>query len=253
MLKVELDAAAPRGIVVPFPLHAWKQCADFAVVFAATNPEQGRWGILAFIVIERGTTGFEQSEALPIGQVWDETKGLVFDEHDQPVESGEEGELLICSPARMLGYWNKPELNGNVFFTSSGRSGGKEVYFRTGDIVTTNVDGALVFVRRKDQQVKVRGYRVELGDIESALVSHQNVEEAVAFATTGHDDNARIAAVVTLRDQNSRALKELSRHAASLLPRYAVPSTIKPMAELPHTSSGKINRLAVRELFSDTS
>ncbi len=77
LLKVELDAAAPRGIVVPFPLHAWKQCADFAVVFAATNPEQGRWGILAFIVIERGTTGFEQSEALPIGQVWDETKGLV--------------------------------------------------------------------------------------------------------------------------------------------------------------------------------
>lgn len=192
----------------------------------------------------------ETDDPLPIGQVWEATKALVSDEHDQPVAADREGELLISSPTRMRGYWNKPELNAKVFFTRPGRDGSEDVYYRTGDIVTSNEDGALVFVRRKDQQVKVRGYRVELEDIEAALVSHQIVEEAVAFVTEGPDDNAQIAALVTLREENSGSLKELSRHAASVLPRYAVPSVIKQIAELPRTSSGKINRLAVQEMFA---
>ncbi|MGI9284762.1 MAG: AMP-binding enzyme, partial [Pseudomonadales bacterium] len=184
-------------------------------------------------------------------QVWNDTHALVLDENDQTVGPGEEGELLISSPTRMCGYWNKPGLNASVFFIRASPDGDEEIYFRTGDVVTTNADGALVFIRRKDQQVKVRGYRVELEDIESALVSHEDVEEAVAFVTKENDDDAaRIAAVVTLREEKLGTLKELSGHAARILPRYAIPSIIKRMASLPRTSSGKVNRLAVQDVFA---
>lgn len=192
----------------------------------------------------------QSDDPLPIGKAWQHTEALVVDGQDQPVACGQQGELLISSPTMMTGYWNRPELNARIFFTRAEPDGSKRVFYRTGDLVTAASDGTLVFIRRKDQQVKVRGYRVELEEIEAALVSHPGVEEAVAFVTRDAAENNSIKAVVTSRDNDAELIKTLRRHAAGMLPRYAVPSAIELVHSLPRTSSGKVDRLAVHALYA---
>ena len=107
---------------------------------------------------------------IPIGKVWEETEMAIINDSDLPVQIGEPGELLISSTTMMKGYWRQPELTARSLFSLN--IGEKTVtYYRTGDLVRQDIQGNLIFLGRKDRQIKTRGYRVELDMIEAHLVA----------------------------------------------------------------------------------
>ncbi len=184
---------------------------------------------------------------VPIGQIWDNAEELVVDEQDRPVSSAEVGELLVRTPTMMQGYWQRQELDQRAFFRRRVFGHHQEVFFRTGDLVQLQPDGNYLFVGRKDRQIKTRGYRVELDEIEATLVSHAQVEEAGVFGVPDREGTQHIEAAVTLKEKREVTTTELIRYAAARLPGYAVPLKITIREELPRTTSGKIDRRALQQ------
>ena len=184
---------------------------------------------------------------IPIGPVWPGAEGLVVDGGDREVASGETGELLIRAPTRMRGYWSRPDLNRQAFFRRARFPDFEEVFYRTGDLVRDRGDGNLVFLGRKDRLIKVRGYRVELDEVEAVLGALPDVAEAAAVDVRDAGGHVAIFAAVLLREGSSVEAGELRRGAAQRLSAYAVPSRIDVRESLPRTGSGKIDRTALKK------
>lgn len=187
----------------------------------------------------------DDAGGIPIGVACPGMTTLVVDEHDRPVEPGQDGQLLVSSPTTMAGYWGRPDLNERVFHHVTG-TGGAERYYRTGDVVRQRSDGLLDFVGRADRQIKIRGIRVELDEIETVLSDHDAVQEVAVAARPG-EDGPTIEAWVSLRpgqEANADAAG-LRRHGARQLPRPAVPTTITVVDGFPRTTSGKIDYRAL--------
>jgi len=186
--------------------------------------------------------------SVPIGQMWDIAEGLIVDEHDTIVAQGEQGELLVNAPTMMRGYWQAPALNAQCFFTRTGPDGKKQTFYRTGDLVAETAPNCMQFLGRKDRQVKLRGYRIELDEIEAVLTEHEDIEETGAFKTLS---GVRIEAAVTLKAGRTATAQALQRHCAARLPAYAVPSCFHIIQAFPRTTSQKIDRRALGYLFDD--
>ena len=138
---------------------------------------------------------------------------------------GGEGELVVAGPTVMAGYWGHPPQRGP---------------YRTGDLVRVRADGGFDYLGRRDHMVKVRGHRVELGDVEAALGRHPTVRQ-VAVVVVGAGPAARLAAFVVPAER-SPGLLELKRHCAERLPRYMIIDSVTVLAELPRTPNGKTDR-----------
>jgi len=183
---------------------------------------------------------------VPIGRTWDETDGLIIDGEDEVIDDSRSGELVICSTTMMLGYWGQPELNQNAFFHHVDSSGSPKVYYRTGDLVQRQADGNLLFLGRKDRQVKVRGYRVELDDIERTLSNHPDVEEAGVYWILNGNEKEIHATIICCA--NSTATEDsLKKYLSSCLSTYATPNSIALVDNLPRTGSGKIDRKNLKD------
>jgi len=190
----------------------------------------------------------DRDRAIPIGYVWDNVEELIVDDDDRPVADGEAGELLIRAPTMMRGYWEAPELNAEAFYKRPVTSDICDHFYRTGDVVQLNSEGLLEFLGRKDRQVKIRGYRVELDEIENALASHSQVEESGVYVIPGEDESLQIEAAVIIRDGGATGTDELRAFAAERLPLYALPARILIHTTFPRTTSGKVDRRALRAL-----
>ncbi|MFB8177713.1 amino acid adenylation domain-containing protein [Streptomyces sp. NPDC055966] len=170
---------------------------------------------------------------VPIGRLYPGLHGLVVDEGLAPVADGATGELCVAGPQASPGYWRAPELTAERFFEHAGRT-----YYRTGDLVRRQ--GAdLVCLGRNDQQVKVGGHRVELGEIEAVL---RRAGAAEAVCLLWPDDSA-VTAVVT----GPLPASDLADAAARALPAYMVPKAVHVRDELPVNANGKIDRGALRQ------
>ncbi|MGH7503310.1 MAG: amino acid adenylation domain-containing protein [Longimicrobiales bacterium] len=191
--------------------------------------------------------------AIPIGQPYGNVEMMIADENDQPVAPGEAGLLLIRSPTMMRGYWRRPDLNARAFFRRPAFDLYEDVFHRTGDLVQEGPDGNLDFLGRKDRQIKVRGYRVELDEIEAALLQHEAVEAAAAFPVPEPDGSQHIEAAAVLRAGGEAEAGELMRYAASHLPPYAVPERVAILREFPRTSTDKIDRLRLQAMATGAS
>jgi acyl-coenzyme A synthetase/AMP-(fatty) acid ligase len=185
-------------------------------------------------------------DSVPIGQIWAISEGLVIDQHDQPVDPGTTGELMIRSPTMMQGYWNREDLNQRAFYYRTPFPGYQETFYRTGDLVQLTETGNYKYLGRKDRQIKTRGYRVELDEIETALSSHKQIEEAAAFPLPDSEGSTLISAGVTLKDNQKVTESELMKYLKTKLPWYAVPRRIDIVKAFPRTSSGKIDRRALQ-------
>jgi amino acid adenylation domain-containing protein len=181
-------------------------------------------------------------QPVPIGQVCPFAQELVVDEDDQPVAPGDTGELLIRSSTRMQGYWQRPDLNEKAFYRRAIASNYDEVFYRTGDLVRQLPDGNYLFLGRKDRQIKIRGFRVELDEIEAALLSHVDVEVAAVFTVPNGDGDREIHAAIMARQDAGLTASHLSAYMSERLPWYALPAQILFMADFPRTASDKINR-----------
>lgn len=182
---------------------------------------------------------------LPIGRACPYDEALVLDEALQPVPVGGVGELWIRGASVMHGYWGKPERTALSLQTIEVAPGIRDRAYRTGDLVRERPDGNLEFLGRRDHQVKTRGYRVELGEIETRLAAHESVDEAVVVAIPDDEITNRLKAVVVLKPGAGLTADDLKQHCAGTLPRYMVPETIEFRAQLPRTSSGKVDRRAL--------
>jgi acyl-coenzyme A synthetase/AMP-(fatty) acid ligase len=187
-----------------------------------------------------------ESAAIPIGQVWAETEGRILDAGDQPVAAGEPGQLVIHSPTMMSGYWNRPDLNQRAWYCEADGDNTRRFY-RTGDLVRQRDDGNLLFLGRLDRQIKIRGYRVELDDVEHALASLPEVEEAAVFAVRQPDHTRAIEAAVILRPATSVEPSSLINTLARTFSPYAVPGRLQILNSFPRTTSGKIDRRQLQE------
>lgn len=144
------------------------------------------------------------------------------------------GEIYIGGHGVSLGYWGAPELTATSFVPDP-RTGGR--LYRTGDWGRLRPDGAIEFLGRQDNQVKVNGYRVELSEIETALAAARGVERAVVVAT-GERTDRRLAAFVTGKTRSAELREELS----TKVPGYMVPASIQVLEQLPLSSTGKVDR-----------
>ena len=178
-------------------------------------------------------------DTVPIGRPCSGATCRVVDLEGAPAEAGE---LLVGGPTVATGYWADPHTTERAFLTDP--DGGR--WYRTGDLVRTEAGGEYRFHGRRDHQVKVRGYRVELGEVESAMHADDRVGEACVVAVAderrGHDLVAFVvpAAGVTLEPVDAK------RIVAARLPRYMVPARVHVQTEpLPTTSTGKIDRTAL--------
>ncbi len=182
---------------------------------------------------------------LPIGRLWEGAEGLVVDSGDREVAPGEPGELLVRTPTMMRGYWNRPDLNARAFHDRTAEDGSVERYYRTGDLVRARTDGVLEFVGRADRQIKTRGYRVELDEVEAAVLSYDGVAEAAVFDVPDPSGTNRIEAALIPNVGSEVDLAGLRRHLSARLPGYAVPTAITVAETLPRTSNEKIDRPAL--------
>ncbi|MEO8844844.1 MAG: AMP-binding protein [Kofleriaceae bacterium] len=172
-----------------------------------------------------------------IGRPLDGVTVRIVDERGAAVAPGAIGELVVSGPVLADGYWNRPELTAARFVRDAAT---RALSFRTGDLARALPDGRLVLAGRLDDQIKIGGVRVELGEIERALLAHPSVRAAAAACDNSSGRPRLVAAVV-----GDGELDVLREHLASALPEMARPARLVHVPAIPMTSHGKIDRRAV--------
>jgi amino acid adenylation domain-containing protein len=178
--------------------------------------------------------------SIPVGQAMPGARALVLDEAGRPAAEGAIGEIYIRTPYRTLGYYNNPELTQQVFVPNPLSDDPADIVYRTGDLGRLLDDGNIEFLGRKDQQVKVRGVRVELEEIENAILATGMVKEAATVSRADRLGNSYLCAYIVTSDHAS--VDEVRHAVAANLPDYMVPSTFLELERLPRTATGKIDR-----------
>ncbi|GAB3953703.1 hypothetical protein GCM10028832_08750 [Streptomyces sparsus] len=192
------------------------------------------------------------AEHVPIGTPLPNTTAYVVRHDGHLATVGEEGELWLGGDGLALGYLNDREKTDERFLPDRFGDNPRGRLYRTGDVARWRADGVLEFLGRRDRQVQLRGFRVELDEIENVLSAHPDVRE-VAVDVLGEGGGERLgAAVACAPDADAEALvRRLHAHARDRLPSYMVPVRIIATAELPLTTSGKADRGRLLDLLSE--
>jgi amino acid adenylation domain-containing protein len=181
---------------------------------------------------------WDRISPISIGVPCDGTRVLLVDDAGMPVgEDGVAGELLVSGPTVALGYWRDSAKSDARFIQRDGAR-----WCRTGDYAQFDNTGRLVFHGRRDHMVKIRGHRVELGEIETALLAHPGVAEAAVVAV------GEVLVAFVRSSSAEPSSDEFREHCAGRLPRYMVPAEINLVQTMPHGSTGKIDRLALERM-----
>ncbi|MDV2998930.1 MAG: Linear gramicidin synthase subunit B [Chroococcopsis gigantea SAG 12.99] len=180
----------------------------------------------------------ENFQTVPIGRPIANTQIYILDEQLQPVPIGVKGELYIGGDNLARGYLNRPELTAEKFIPSPFQTG-KRLY-RTGDLARHLPDGNIEYIGRIDSQIKIRGVRIELGEVEAVLNSHPSIEQAVVICREDIAGEKRLVAYVVAG--KSLDNYQLTQYQKGKLPPYMVPSAIVFLDSMPLTPNGKIDR-----------
>ncbi|MFI7368419.1 amino acid adenylation domain-containing protein, partial [Streptomyces sp. NPDC050149] len=244
------DTASPSGTLVlggeqllGEKLAEWRERHPGATVVNAYGPTEATVNCTDFTLAPGAPT---PSGAVPIGRPFWNTQAYVLDAGLQPVAPGVAGELYIAGTGLARGYLGRPDLTGERFVANPYGPTGSRMY-RTGDLALWTVEGQLQYAGRADQQVKLRGFRLELGEIEAVLLAVEDVREAVVVV---HEDSAgdqSLVAYVVAAAGADVAPGLLSSHAEQQLPDYMVPSAFMLLDALPLTPNGKLDRRALPE------
>jgi amino acid adenylation domain-containing protein len=179
--------------------------------------------------------------SVPIGKPIANTRIYILDERGQPAPRGAIGELLIGGAGVTRGYHQRPELTESRFVADPFAHGRM---YKTGDLARLRADGAVEFLGRNDHQVKLRGYRIELGEIEVALRTHSAVKEAAVIAREDRPGDKRLVAYLVAHGEPTVGeLRTFLTQAG--LPDYMLPQAFVPLAKLPTTPNGKLDRRAL--------
>ncbi|WP_164783988.1 non-ribosomal peptide synthetase/type I polyketide synthase [Mesorhizobium sp. M5C.F.Cr.IN.023.01.1.1] len=183
----------------------------------------------------------------PIGRPAINCKAYILDRYGNPAPVGAIGELYIGGVGIARGYINRDKLTGELFRPNPFDDEPQSRLYRTGDRARYRADGTIEFLGRKDGQIKIRGMRVELAEIEQCLMEHENVRACCVTLRDRFDDNASLTAYVVRRPESSEDIDELQAFLRAALPGYMVPSQFVFLPQLPTNRSGKIDRRALPE------
>jgi len=178
----------------------------------------------------------DTNSVIPLGYIWPETEMLILDDEDMVAEQGEIAKLLIHSSTMMSGYWNNKELTDKAFYFTLAKK-----YYRTGDLVKLNEEGLLLFYGRGDRQIKTRGYRVELNEVESTLQNISEIKNAAVFSYNHPDFGKLIGASVVLNPNSAMDENGIRNILAKSLPNYCIPEKVNLVDSIRRTSAGKID------------
>ena len=217
-------------------LTLWQEALPDARFTNLYGPTEGT-GMCCYYRVEKH---FEPGEPIPIGGPFRNTEILLLKEDDTPAEGEEEGEICVRGTCVTLGYYNNPEKTQESFRQNPLNPHYPEIIYRTGDLARRNEKGELIFLSRKDDQIKHMGHRIELGEI-----------EAVARLS----DGVKQAACVYQKEKNKILLfyvgdceeAELRTELKNKMPRYMQPHRVRKLSEMPYTPNGKVDRRKLRE------
>jgi acyl-CoA synthetase (AMP-forming)/AMP-acid ligase II len=182
-----------------------------------------------------------------MGKAIPETEILVIDEHGRECGPNQVGELVHAGPTVALGYWNRPpEVTAAVYRVHPLRPESPERVVYSGDLVKKDDDGFLTFVGRRDQQIKSHGFRISPEEVEEILQASGIVAEVVVHGVPDEVAGAAIVAHVVPRMPDTFTRDALLEYCQDVMPRYMVPRQIEVHPSLQRTSSGKVDRAAVR-------
>jgi amino acid adenylation domain-containing protein len=199
--------------------------------------------VVATCALVRGKSPTELAPS--IGKPISNTTVHVLDAGLQPMPIGVPGELFIGGESLARGYRGRPDLTREKFISDPRDPSGATRLYRTGDLVRWNGEGELEFLGRIDGQVKIRGSRVELGEIEATLQQHPSARESIVLARTNERGETQLVAYILISDAAPGTLAELTEFLRGKLPSYMIPSAIVPVAAWPLTPNGKIDRNAL--------
>ena len=225
--------------------EAWQAAAPNSIVENLYGPTELT---IACLVHRWNTTESPplcRNGVVPIGRPYDGLAVTVVDEYLKPVTEGEAGELCVSGPQTTPGYWRAPETTAQRYVEIAVGRQETQRFYRTGDLVERHSSGDYIFLGRSDQQIKVLGHRMELGEIEAVLRSYSGVEEAVAFGLPVGSHSAE--SVVAFVFGNFGEADGLINYSRTLLPAYGVPRSIFSVQEVPLNPNGKVDRRALQE------
>jgi amino acid adenylation domain-containing protein len=236
-----LKTVAFCGEVMPNKqLNIWRknlpQCV-YANLYGPTEITD----VCCYYIVDRE---FADSDPLPIGKACENMRVLILTEDGKEAAANEQGELCVVGSGVALGYWNAPEITAKAFTKNPLSAAYPEIMYRTGDLAYVASDGLIMFLGRRDNQIKLRGNRIELGEIDSAAVCVPGVENACALFD---DDAQEIVLFVETREQFP--LRRFNMELKKTIPQYMLPSRLKCLSALPHTPNDKIDRVTLREKY----
>lgn len=228
------------GEVMPTrQFNIWKRAIPNALYVNLYGPTEIT-DVCAYYIIRRK---FRDNESLPIGFPCQNTKILVLSDDNEAVSGNEIGELCVRGTCLSLGYYKSPEKTAAAYTQNPLNYRYPETIYHTGDLVRYNEYGELLYVGRKDFQIKHMGYRIELGEIEAAAASFYAADRCCALYDS---ENNRILLVIVPENIDKA---ELYTHLKNMLPRYMLPMLIETLPAFPLNPNGKIDRAKTAELL----
>ncbi len=184
------------------------------------------------------TRDFRDDEPLPIGFPCRNSDILILNSEDRPAQCDEEGELCVRGTSLAMGYYNNPEKTAAAFTQNPLNTAYPEIIYRTGDIVSRNERGEIMFKGRKDTLIKHSGYRIELGEIEHVII---NTLKLVPNGCIVYNKAEKVI-VFFYECEREITPAEFRKAIGQILPKYMIPSDFRRLAELPRGGTGKIDR-----------
>ncbi len=226
-----------------FPIkqyNLWKKHLPNARFINLYGPTEAT-GMSCYYEVDRE---FAPDETIPIGKPFRNKEVILLDENNRLPVQGEEGEICIRGTGLTLGYYNNFDKTNEVFIQNPLNKAYPELIYRTGDIGRYNERGELMFVSRKDNQIKHMGHRIELGEIESAANMMDGIKSACAIF-----DPMKKKIILYYVGELTNA--QVALYLKEKLPRYMIPNIIEALEEMPLTSNGKINRVMLKEKYQN--
>lgn len=220
-------------------LNIWRQHIPDAMYANLYGPTEITVDCTYYIVDRE----FADEEPLPIGKALPNTDILILNEDNQQTKTGEVGELCVRGTSLAKGYYKNPEKTREAFVQNPLNPYYTELIYRTGDLVKTNALGEILYVGRKDFQIKHRGHRIELGEIETAISSI----EGISMNCCLYDDVKNKIVVFMEEDVTLNALTEKLK---DLVPQYMLPDRIVRVEKMPLNGNEKIDRVLLKEMLS---
>lgn len=222
-------------------VSSWAGCVPNARIQNVYGPTEATINCLIYDW-DKNRKDKQYNGVVSIGKPFGSNKAMVADAHHNKVETGKMGELYVAGSQITPGYWQNPRRNKKSF-TEIRYNRKKERFYRTGDLAIEDQDGDFLFCGRKDEQVQIDGFRVELGEIEHHARTFLKGANVAAIAVQGKQQTLEIHLFVENPAVNKSALR---KHLESRLPVYMQPGKIHAIREFPKTSGGKIDKKCLK-------